>query len=109
MFQAILLSKLDMEEKKDVYKQSKKDADAEKKVQEQSARAAKNEKKQKKKNVMSLDQFNDMVNYGEDYKCEYYENSRKSMTFLIRSAKLLHQYCVDVVFSLYGFVSTVTN
>lgn len=62
--QAILLSKLDFEEKKDVYKQSKKDAEIEKKVIEQTAKAG--SKKQKKKNVMSLDQFNDMMNVGED-------------------------------------------
>uniref|UniRef100_A0A2A4K2T3 G kinase-anchoring protein 1 n=1 Tax=Heliothis virescens TaxID=7102 RepID=A0A2A4K2T3_HELVI len=64
--QAILLSKLDFEEKKDVYKQSKKEAEIEKKVIEQSSKA--NAKKQKKKNVMSLDQFNDMMNGGEDVK-----------------------------------------
>ncbi|KAJ8718468.1 hypothetical protein PYW08_002705 [Mythimna loreyi] len=62
--QAILLSKLDFEEKKDIYKQSKKDSEIEKKVIEQSAKAG--SKKQKKKNVMSLDQFNDMMNIGED-------------------------------------------
>ncbi|XP_026741441.1 G kinase-anchoring protein 1-like [Trichoplusia ni] len=61
--QAILLSKLDFEEKKDVYKQSKKDADVEKKVAERG-----NSKKQKKKNVMSLDQFNDMMNVGDEMK-----------------------------------------
>ncbi|CAG4935195.1 unnamed protein product [Colias eurytheme] len=55
--QAILLSKLDYEEKKDVYKHLKKEADSEKKEQSRS-----NNKKNKKKNVMSLDQFNDMVN-----------------------------------------------
>ncbi|XP_049871672.1 G kinase-anchoring protein 1-like isoform X2 [Pectinophora gossypiella] len=59
--QAILLSKLDYEEKKDVYKQFKKEAEMEKKVVE-----TKSSKKQnKKKNVMSLDQFNDMIS-GEE-------------------------------------------
>ncbi|KAJ8714546.1 hypothetical protein PYW07_002771 [Mythimna separata] len=75
--QAILLSKLDFEEKKDVYKQIKKDSDTERKVIEQNAKSA--SKKQKKKNVMSLDQFNDMMNIGEDSnmkfnndeKCQY--------------------------------------
>ncbi|CAG9791077.1 unnamed protein product [Diatraea saccharalis] len=62
--QAILLSKLDYEEKKDVYKQMKKEADIEKKVMEQNSRAS--NKKQKKKTIMSLDQFNDMMNAGED-------------------------------------------
>ncbi|KAI8434226.1 hypothetical protein MSG28_012331 [Choristoneura fumiferana] len=56
--QAILLSKLDYEEKKDVYKQLKKEAEVEKKME---ATARTSTKKQKKKNVMSLDQFNDMV------------------------------------------------
>ncbi|CAK1581064.1 unnamed protein product [Parnassius mnemosyne] len=59
--QAILLSKLDFEEKKDVYKQLKKEADMEKKSE-----AKAGNKKLKKKNVMSLEQFNDMVNSGED-------------------------------------------
>ncbi|XP_013169853.1 PREDICTED: G kinase-anchoring protein 1-like [Papilio xuthus] len=62
--QAILLSKLDYEEKKDVYKQLKKDAQMEKKTE--SIRV--NNKKMKKKNVMSLDQFNGMVNPAEDVK-----------------------------------------
>ncbi|XP_063627066.1 G kinase-anchoring protein 1-like [Cydia splendana] len=56
--QAILLSKLDFEEKKDVYQQIKKEAENTKK-KEEAARTS--TKKQKKKNVMSLDQFNDMV------------------------------------------------
>ncbi|CAH0588037.1 unnamed protein product [Chrysodeixis includens] len=60
--QAILLSKLDFEEKKDVYKQLKKDAEFEKKS------AERGNKKQKKKNVMSLDQFNDMMNIGDEMK-----------------------------------------
>lgn len=68
LLQAILLSKLDFEEKKVVYKQSKKIADKEK-LQEEQASKTKNKKQQKKKNVMSLDQFNDMMN-GEDPKCE---------------------------------------
>lgn len=63
---AILLSKLDYEEKKDVYKQIKKEADIEKKLNEQSSRTG--NKKQKKKNVMSLDQFNDLMNAGEESK-----------------------------------------
>ncbi|XP_068622655.1 G kinase-anchoring protein 1-like isoform X2 [Battus philenor] len=61
--QAILLSKLDYEEKKDVYKQIKKEADLEKKTENRT-----NNKKLKKKTVMSLDQFNDMVNGVEDIK-----------------------------------------
>ncbi|CAK1542143.1 unnamed protein product [Leptosia nina] len=56
--QAILLSKLDFEEKKDVYKQLKKDADVEKK----SEQSRSGNKKNKKKNVMSLEQFNEMGN-----------------------------------------------
>ncbi|CAG4944122.1 unnamed protein product [Parnassius apollo] len=60
--QAILLSKLDFEEKKDVYKQLKKEADIEKKSEQSKA----SNKKLKKKNIMSLEQFNDMVNSGED-------------------------------------------
>ncbi|RVE44757.1 hypothetical protein evm_010609 [Chilo suppressalis] len=62
--QAILLSKLDYEEKKDVYKQIKKEAEIEKKVADQNSRG--NNKKQKKKTVMSLEQFNDMTNPPED-------------------------------------------
>lgn len=65
-FQAILLSKLDYEEKKDVYKQLKKEADNEKKLGEQSVKSG--TKKPKKKNVMSLDQFNDLMNAGEEPK-----------------------------------------
>lgn len=61
--QAILLSKLDYEEKKDVYKQFKKEADVQKKVVHAPCPT---NKKQKKKNVMSLDQFNDMVNNVEE-------------------------------------------
>ncbi|CAH2049365.1 unnamed protein product, partial [Iphiclides podalirius] len=56
--QAILLSKLDYEEKKDVYKHLKKEADAENKTNRPETRT--NNKKQKKKTVMSLEQFNDM-------------------------------------------------
>ncbi|XP_075979289.1 G kinase-anchoring protein 1-like isoform X2 [Anticarsia gemmatalis] len=67
--QAILLSKLDLEEKKDVYKLTKKEADSDKKAQEQNTRA--NNKKQKKKNVMSLDQFNDMLALGDDWKMNH--------------------------------------
>ncbi|XP_039758519.1 G kinase-anchoring protein 1-like isoform X2 [Pararge aegeria] len=63
MEEAILLSKLDYEEKKDVYKQHKKDTEAEKKIEEQSRTG---NKKQKKKNVMSLEQFNDLVTHGEE-------------------------------------------
>ncbi|KAG6444955.1 hypothetical protein O3G_MSEX003624 [Manduca sexta] len=63
--QAILLSKLDYEEKKDVYKQLKKEADTEKKMSENTRT---NNKKQKKKNVMSLEQFNDMMNNGDENK-----------------------------------------
>ncbi|KAI5643861.1 G kinase-anchoring protein 1-like isoform X2 [Phthorimaea operculella] len=74
--QAILLSKLDYEEKKDVYKAMKKEAEQEKK---QSDLAAKNNKKQKKKNVMSLDQFNDMVTTGEEPK-SYQEDERTKQT-----------------------------
>lgn len=64
--EAIMLSKLDFEEKKDVYTKLKKDADVEKKASEQ-----KNGKKQKKKNVMSLDQFNDMVVGVDDWKSNH--------------------------------------
>ncbi|XP_041980750.1 G kinase-anchoring protein 1-like isoform X2 [Aricia agestis] len=56
--EAILLSKLDYEEKKDVYNALKKEAESEKKVES----TRKENKKNKKKNVMSLEQFNDMVN-----------------------------------------------
>lgn len=59
LHEAILLSKLDYEEKKDVYTQLKKDVESEKKVEEQ---VRPGNKKQKKKNVMSLEQFNEMVN-----------------------------------------------
>ncbi|XP_050667281.1 G kinase-anchoring protein 1-like isoform X1 [Leptidea sinapis] len=65
--QAIILSKLDFEEKKDVYKQLKKVADTEKKAEQSEKKCEKN-KKSKKKNVMSLDQFNEMVNPGEENK-----------------------------------------
>ncbi|XP_034833167.1 G kinase-anchoring protein 1-like isoform X1 [Maniola hyperantus] len=61
--EAILLSKLDFEEKKDVYKAMKKEAEFEKKLEEQSRSG---NKKQKKKNVMSLEQFNDMVTHGDE-------------------------------------------
>ncbi|CAH0724921.1 unnamed protein product, partial [Brenthis ino] len=61
--EAILLSKLDYEEKKDVYKELKKAAELEKKLDEQ---ARPGNKKQKKKNVMSLEQFNEMVTSNED-------------------------------------------
>ncbi|XP_045775402.1 G kinase-anchoring protein 1-like isoform X2 [Maniola jurtina] len=61
--EAILLSKLDFEEKKDVYKAMKKEAESEKKLEEQSRSG---NKKQKKKNVMSLEQFNDMVTHGDE-------------------------------------------
>ncbi|XP_023949447.2 G kinase-anchoring protein 1 [Bicyclus anynana] len=63
MQEAILLSKLDYEEKKDVYKQIKRDAEIEKKIEEQSRAGS---KKQKKKHVMSLEQFNDLVTHGEE-------------------------------------------
>ncbi|XP_013183668.1 G kinase-anchoring protein 1 [Amyelois transitella] len=69
--QAILLSKLDFEEKKDVYKQSKKEAELEKKSSEQNTKAG--SKKQKKKNVMSLDQFNVMIS-GEDNRVNHEED-----------------------------------
>ncbi|XP_026750032.1 G kinase-anchoring protein 1-like isoform X2 [Galleria mellonella] len=64
--QAILLSKLDYEEKKDVYKQMKKEAELKKKIEEQNVRSG--SKKQKKKNVMSLDQFNDLMSTGDEPK-----------------------------------------
>ncbi|XP_053611878.1 G kinase-anchoring protein 1-like isoform X2 [Plodia interpunctella] len=67
--QAILLSKLDYEEKKDVYKQMKKEAEIEKKAIVQTSKAG--SKKQKKKNVMSLDQFNDMMKGGDEPKPSY--------------------------------------
>ncbi|XP_026325921.1 G kinase-anchoring protein 1-like isoform X2 [Hyposmocoma kahamanoa] len=68
--QAILLSKLDYEQKKDVYKQFKKEAELEKKTVEKPS------KKQKKKNVMSLEQFNDMVNAGEEQRHNHHEESQ---------------------------------
>ncbi|CAB3244608.1 unnamed protein product [Arctia plantaginis] len=74
--QAILLSKLDFEEKKIVHKHPKKEADVEKKGQEQNARA--NSKKQKKKNVMSLDQFNELVNNGEDIKLNHFDEKNSA-------------------------------
>lgn len=46
----------------------KKAADLDKKLEEQN-RAG--NKKQKKKNVMSLEQFNDMVTYGEEPNCKF--------------------------------------
>nr|CAD7453022.1 unnamed protein product [Timema tahoe] len=52
--QAILLSKLDFEEKKDVYQQLKKDADDDKKSGNKKA------KKSNKPQTMSLDEFNNM-------------------------------------------------
>lgn len=58
---------MDYEEKKDVYKQLKKEAEVEKKIE---ATARTSTKKQKKKNVMSLDQFNDMV-AGDETKSEF--------------------------------------
>ncbi|CAH2087109.1 unnamed protein product [Euphydryas editha] len=61
--EAILLSKLDYEEKKDVYKQIKKEVDQEKKLEDQSRSG---NKKQKKKNVMSLEQFNDMLSTNDE-------------------------------------------
>ncbi|XP_046966804.1 G kinase-anchoring protein 1-like isoform X2 [Vanessa cardui] len=61
--EAILLSKLDYEEKKDVYKQFKKEADLEKKLEDQSRPG---NRKQKKKNVMSLEQFNEMVTNADE-------------------------------------------
>ncbi|CAG9566154.1 unnamed protein product [Danaus chrysippus] len=61
--EAILLSKLDYEEKKDVYQQLKQEADLVKKLEEQTRPG---HKKQKKKNVMSLEQFNDMISHGEE-------------------------------------------
>ncbi|XP_050349716.1 G kinase-anchoring protein 1-like [Nymphalis io] len=61
--EAILLSKLDYEEKKDVYKQFKKEADLVKKLEDQSRPG---NRKQKKKNVMSLEQFNEMVTNADE-------------------------------------------
>lgn len=66
-----MLSKLDYEEKKDVYKINKKESEIEKKSLDQSKLG---NKKQKKKNVMSLEQFNSMVS-GEEARgdlCLYY-------------------------------------
>lgn len=65
---------MDFEQKKNG-KHSKKDADVEKKKQEQNARV--NSKKQKKKNVMSLDQFNELVNNGEDIKRKFVNINRE--------------------------------
>lgn len=67
LLQAILLSKLDYEEKKDVYKQLKKEADQVKKLEDLSRTG---NKKQKKKNVMSLEQFNDMVSNNDEPNCK---------------------------------------
>ncbi|XP_045484163.1 G kinase-anchoring protein 1 isoform X2 [Pieris rapae] len=68
--QAILLSKLDYEEKKIVYKQLKKDADAEKKAEPPRS----GNKKNKKKTVMSLEQFNDMGSI-EEHKISHEEKN----------------------------------
>lgn len=70
--QAILLSKLDYEEKKDVYQQIKKEAENTKKKEEAARTSI---KKQKKKNVMSLDQFNDMVTAGDEPKTSQEEET----------------------------------
>ncbi|XP_047505583.1 G kinase-anchoring protein 1-like isoform X2 [Pieris napi] len=70
--QAILLSKLDYEEKKIVYKQLKKNADVEKKAEPSRS----GNKKNKKKTVMSLEQFNDMGNT-EEHKISNEEKSEK--------------------------------
>lgn len=69
MLQAILLSKLDFEEKKGVYKQLKKETQSQK-LPEQSKTGAK--KQNKKKNVMSLDQFNEMVTGVDETKCKQF-------------------------------------
>lgn len=92
MLQAILLSKLDFEEKKDVYKQTKKDAEIEKKVNEQNAKAG--SKKQKKKNVMSLDQFNDMMNVGEDsnMKCKFIQLPSNAFQFCFVYRRFVNNY-----------------
>ncbi|KAL0870539.1 hypothetical protein ABMA27_005511 [Loxostege sticticalis] len=82
--QAILLSKLDYEEKKDVYKQIKKEADIEKKLNEQSSRTG--NKKQKKKNVMSLDQFNDLMNASEESKANH-EDENETFEIAKQNAK----------------------
>ncbi|XP_059055633.1 G kinase-anchoring protein 1-like isoform X2 [Achroia grisella] len=70
--QAIILSKLDYEAKKDGYKQIKKEAEVKKKVGENNDRAG--SKKLRKKNVMSLDQFNDLVNAGDEPKFIHDDN-----------------------------------
>lgn len=72
--QAIMLSKLDYEEKKDVYKLQKKEVQVEKKALEQSKVG---NKKQKKKNAMSLEQFNTLVS-GDDGKGRQSTGSRPS-------------------------------
>ncbi|XP_004929658.1 G kinase-anchoring protein 1 [Bombyx mori] len=71
LHQAILLSKLDYEEKKDVYKQLKKDVDAANKV----AEVSRNVKKLKKKNVMCLEQFNGIVNSTENSDVKFNHNT----------------------------------
>lgn len=78
LHQAILLSKLDYEEKKDVYKQLKKDVDAANKV----AEVSRNVKKLKKKNVMCLEQFNGIVNSTEnsDVKFNHTTEDEKNST-----------------------------
>ncbi|KAJ0175150.1 hypothetical protein K1T71_009291 [Dendrolimus kikuchii] len=75
LHQAILLSKLDYEEKKDVYKQLKKEALEQKKLPDV---ARPTNKKPKKKHAMSLNQFNDMVNNVEENQYDH-ENETNSV------------------------------
>ncbi|KAL4704470.1 hypothetical protein ACJJTC_019569 [Scirpophaga incertulas] len=77
--QAILLSKLDYEEKKDVYKQIKKSSDSEKKAVINGDSTRTGNKKHKKKNVMSLEQFNDMVNPEESSKLHFEEDDSDAL------------------------------
>lgn len=70
--QAILLSKLDYEEKKDLYGQLKKQADFEKKQVELVPKPG--NKKQKKSKSMSLGQFNELVAGPEDQKKDDFYN-----------------------------------
>ncbi|CAH0687808.1 unnamed protein product [Spodoptera exigua] len=72
--QAILLSKLDFEKEEGrVYLQTKENAELEETINELSKQEA---KKLKKKNVMSLDQFNDMMNAGEELKLPPHANEK---------------------------------
>ncbi|XP_045512101.1 G kinase-anchoring protein 1-like isoform X3 [Pieris brassicae] len=85
--QAILLSKLDYEEKKIVYKQLKKDADAEKKAEP----SRNGNKKNKKKTVMSLEQFNDMGNTEEHKISNEEKNGQQECQVLDKDTKFFER------------------